>query len=217
MLFLDEISNLPMGLQAKFLRVLERRKVRPVGSNTVIDVNVRLLYASNANLQDMVQLGTFRSDLYHRLDTFEINIPPLRERREDIRPLVQHFCRYFADLMHMDIPQPDEEVYSYLEDYNYPGIVRELKNILRKGIILNDPESDTLEVSSFPVFNPLVGSVAKIAGDTRGFQRLSALDTIEAQWIQNALLEYKHNISRTAKQLGISRTALHRKIEKYKL
>lgn len=216
-LFLDEISNLPISLQAKFLRVLESRKVRPVGSNTIIDVNVRLLYASNINLQEMVQLGTFRSDLYHRLNTFEINIPPLRDRREDIRPLVQHFCRYFADLMEIDVLQPDEEVYGYLEDYDYPGNVRELKNILRKAIILNDPESDTLALSSFPTLCSQAGTVAKITPVVRGFKPLSALDTIEAQWIQYALLEYKHNITRTAKELGISRTALHRKIEKYML
>ncbi|PKN72901.1 MAG: DNA-binding response regulator [Candidatus Cloacimonetes bacterium HGW-Cloacimonetes-3] len=216
-LFLDEISNLSLSLQAKFLRVLESRKVRPVGSNRSIDVDVRLLYASNVNLADMVQYGTFRSDLYHRINTFEINIPPLRERKEDIRPLVHHFCSYFADLMKIDLIQPEEHVYSYLEDYDYPGNVRELKNILRKAIILNDPDSDKLALSSFPILKPMRRTMPEMPAAVRGFQRLSVLETIEAQWIQYALLEYKHNITRAAKELGISRPALHRKIEKYKL
>lgn len=216
-LFLDEISNLPLSLQAKFLRVLESRKLRPVGSNRSIDVNVRLLYASNVNLADMVLHGTFRGDLYHRINSFEINIPPLRERKEDIRPLVQHFCGYFADLMKINLSQPEEEVYSYLEDYDYPGNVRELKNILRKAIILNDPDSDKLALSSFPILNPLRKTMPEMPVALKSFQRLSELDNIEAQWIRYALLEYKHNITKTAKELGISRPALHRKIEKYKI
>ncbi len=216
-LFLDEISNLPLNLQSKFLRVLETRKINPVGSNKTVDIDIRLLYASNVNLQEMVQEGTFRSDLYHRLNTFEINIPPLRDRREDIRPLIDHFCRYFSQLMKIDLPIPENNVYNYLEQYDYPGNVRELKNIIRKAIILNESASGMLSLISFPALNPTPTSLTAMPVFTRGFQKLAVLEDIEKQWIQYALLEYKHNISKAALELGISRPALHRKIEKYNL
>jgi DNA-binding NtrC family response regulator len=215
-LFLDEICSLPINMQAKLLRVLEERKIRRLGSNKSIPVNVRIISASNSDLKKMVEEGQFRSDLYHRLNTFEITIPPLRERKEDILPLCEHFCLMFAEIWQRPKPAFSPEVLQAMHNYAFPGNIRELKNMVRKAVILSNDTADVLHLPDFPDLM-LMNNSAKPAISSLRFEPLHKLDEVEKSWIENALHDFKYNFTKTAAALGITRQALNRKMEKYNI
>ena len=201
-LFLDEISELPLPLQAKLLRVLEERKVRPVGSEQEVPVDVRVVAATNRNLVEEVAAGRFRSDLYYRLQVVEVVLPPLRDRIEDLPDLVDYFIGQLAARLGVDELARDELALVRLTRYHWPGNVRELKNLIERSLILGyfaddfAANEDPIAVSSAPTSEPV------------GEESLAA---IERRHILGVLDTCKGNKSEAARRLGLSRKTLERK------
>ncbi len=202
-LFLDEIGDLPLSQQMKFLRVLEEKKIRKVGSHKEIHVNVRILAATNQNLENAVQEGKFREDLYHRLNAFSIEVPPLRKRKIDIPILFDYFLQDISGNMKKKIRSFDEKIIEKLSVYKFPGNIRELRNLIEKAIILCDDhhlKSKHFQFTSKPEEIEIYD-----------------LQILEKTTIQKVLRKTKHNKSKAAKILNISRQSLDRRLEKYKI
>jgi len=211
-LFLDEIGDLKYELQSKFLRVIEEKKISQLGTHTEYNVDVRIIAATNHDLSKMVEQKRFRADLYHRLNIFSIDVPPLRERLEDVPLLVDHFIKEIAKKAGKKINRIDTKVFKKLTTYNFPGNVRELKNMIERAVILSD--SEVLDEDCFISFSFLwdnSGNKTGISDD------IFDLATIEKNHIIKILKKTKHNKSKAAGLLNISRQALDRKIEKYNI
>lgn len=206
-LFLDEIGDMPYGLQAKLLRALEERKIRKVGGSREIDADVRVISATNKIPSQLVRDGKFRMDLYHRINTIEINIPPLRERTEDIEPIVRHYVHQMAVRKNCEEPRINSEVFRKLKSYNFPGNVRELRNLVERAMILFQGKE------LLPADFPLVNDVSPVQNQL-SINELN-LDHAEKQFIVAALEKSGFNQTEAAILLGISRDALKRKITKY--
>ncbi len=200
-IFLDEIADMPPNLQSKLLRVLEEKKFMKIGTNVEVPVDVRFVAATNKDLGKLIQDESFRKDLFYRLSAYQINIPPLRDRTEDIEPLLHYFIGYFCKRNGIDIPKTDPMLIKELVLYPFPGNVRELKNLVERALIIN--RNGTLSPEDFPMFNSDDSPVE------------STLDQIQIEQIKKALLEAENNQSQAAKALGISRFTLMRKIRKY--
>ena len=204
-LFLDEIGNLSATLQAKLLTVLEDRVITPVGSNKIIPIDVRLICATNENLNKMVKEKLLRQDLLYRINTIEINLPPLRERNDDILLLADYFLKKNKTKYkkpNLELSKPAKEK---LLRYHWPGNVRELQNIMERAVILCD-NSDYLNEDDF---------VFKEAGKTYLGVKSFNLNKVEKEVIDRVLEKYNRNISKASEILGISRAALYRRIDKY--
>ncbi len=206
-LFLDEIGNLSMHLQSKLLRVLEENSVTPVGSHVTIPVDTRLITATNRDLKEMIHRNVFREDLYFRINTIELRIPPLRERSEDIPLLLDYFLRSFEKKYGKSKRRLSGRAMDALIRYGWPGNIRELKHMSEKAVILN--ESGILGPEDF---FPVTHSSSQTMP-----QQASSLAEIEKLAIQDALKKVDGNISRAAKILDISRTTLYSKMEKHGL
>lgn len=204
-LFLDEIGNLPPSLQTKLLRVLESREVVPLGGDQTVPIDVRLISATNQPLDRLVAEGTFRSDLLYRINTIEIELPPLRERRDDLPALVAHFTALYARKYHLPSKKITEGGLSALCAHHWPGNVRELSHTIERALILNEQEE--LVESDFQ-FTPAVSSPASTSLD---------LEENERRMVAQALEQAGGNISHAAATLGITRAALYRRIEKFDL
>ena len=208
-LFLDEIGDLPLDLQAKLLRVLEERAVLPVGGTREKAVDVRVLAATHADLEAQVREGRFRQDLFFRLAGFPVQVPPLRERKEDIPLLAQHFVEMFATEMGVSPPAITPDALATLVDYGYPGNVRELKNAIERALIESsgkDIEAQHLHLSADvapPAEVPPVFSTDELS-----------LNLERAEWalMQRALAQTKGNVARAARLLGINRTKIYRRM-----
>ena len=209
-LFLDEIGNLPPHSQAKLLRVLEQREVIPVGADQPVSVDVRLVCASNRDLQADADSGQFRTDLLYRVNTVQVQIPPLRERREDIEPLITAFLEKYASKYKLSQRGLTREASRRLRQYHWPGNVRELEHAVERALILS--EGDKLDVDDF--FLAVRGADA--AGQALSFKSLN-LEDVEHRVVEFVIAKHQGNISRAAKELGITRTSLYRRIEKYQL
>jgi DNA-binding NtrC family response regulator len=213
-IFLDEIAEIPVAVQAKLLRVLENHEFRPLGGNEGVSVDVRVLAATNKNLPEMVRAGTFREDLLHRLNKVTIELPPLRERPEDIPLLVRHFLQAASRSFSKSVRGVSREVQKLFLKYNWPGNVRELANVLESAAMLS--KKDFIDVANLPKYLrdyvPPEGAVA-FAG--RG--HLSTLEDLEKDYISYLLKVSKGNLRQTAKILSISRTTLYNKLAKYGL
>jgi DNA-binding NtrC family response regulator len=205
-IFLDEIAEMSPQLQAKLLRVTQNGTFQRVGSNREIRTNARLLTATNRNLEELVKVGKFREDLFYRLNVVELNIPPLRERREDILPLAGVFIAEFAK----GKARFSEAVSDYLVRYPWPGNVRELRNAMERAILLSRSELILPE--------HLPARVREIAGQTPPMESVDArqLEEIERQAILQALRSHDFNRTETAKALGISRRALIYKLQRFR-
>ncbi|ELR70352.1 Two-component system response regulator [Fulvivirga imtechensis AK7] len=204
-LFLDEIGNLSPALQAKLLTVLQNRKIVKVGTNHPIDVDVRVICATNSNLHNMVAEGTFREDLLYRINTVECTIPSLRERTEDIPLLINHFLKAYCKKYNKPKLYVPEGVIKRLQKYNWPGNIRELQHGIERAVIMSDG-------------NELQSSDFAFAGDAKKEEQLFEnynLEDLEAWAIKNALKKHNGNISHAAKELGLSRGAMYRRMEKY--
>ncbi len=206
-LFLDEIGNLSQTQQAKLLTVLQRREVIRVGSNTPRPIDVRLICATNMPIYDMIREGSFRQDLLYRINTVEIRIPPLRERPEDIAPLIDHFLDMYARKYQKHLKGVNPSVIRRMEKYNWPGNVRELQHMVERAIIMAD--SSILQPEDF--FFATNGR-----GDEDGvvFDNLN-LEDVEKLVIRKALEKYEGNITRAAEELGLTRASLYRRLDKY--
>jgi formate hydrogenlyase transcriptional activator len=153
-IFLDEIGELPLGTQVKLLRVLQEREFEPVGSNRPVRVDVRVMAATNRNLQESIRAGDFRSDLFYRLNVFPIDVPPLRERRSDIPQLAMFFLARFAKKFGKDIEGMPQATVNCLASYSWPGNIRELQNIIERAVILSKSSVLELEPDLFPALMP---------------------------------------------------------------
>lgn len=209
-LFLDEIGDMPLTQQAKLLRVLEDRNVSKVGSRVEVAVDVRVITASNRDLFDLSKKKKFRPDLYHRLSTFVIGIPPLRERQDDIPPLLEYFIYYYAEQMGKTIEKIDPEITERLLEYSFPGNVRELRNMIERAIILCDKK--TIGWESFRYSLP-IGEEDPPAAIIKD-EDLD-LEKIEKRAIMKALERAKQNKSKAAGLLNITWQSLNRRMEKY--
>ncbi|MCF8370935.1 MAG: sigma-54 dependent transcriptional regulator [Bacteroidales bacterium] len=208
-LFLDEIGDMPVILQKKLLRVLEERKYTKVGTQKPIDFDIRIIAATNHNIEEQSKGGDFRLDLYHRLSAFVIHIPPLRERKEDIPELLNYFSTMFAAKMNREISHIEDKAIDVLDNYKFPGNVREFKNLVERAVILS--EGKTIKAEHFPSILPKNGS-----GNGHSTE-IFDLELNERNLILKALEKSDNNKSQAAKLLNISWNALHRKIAKFQL
>ena len=201
-LFLDEIGEINANTQIHLLRALEEKKITRVGSNEEIDVDVRVIAATNKNLKTMIKHEKFREDLYYRLNVVTIDLPPLKDRGEDILPLAEHFLKKFAEENNKNIKNFSPEVVEFMLNYSWPGNVRELENMVERGVILSKNKTITLAEVPQDIIHPTPAE-----GKT--------IEVVERNHIINVLEETKGNISKAADILGIRRMTLYNKLKKY--
>jgi DNA-binding NtrC family response regulator len=207
-LFLDEIANIPASQQPKLLRVLEDGELERVGSSRTLKVDVRLLSATNADLAAEVSRGAFRKDLLYRLNTVEIRLPPLRQRREDIAPMAESFLRRSGRRYKRDGLRFAPSTLRQLESYAWPGNVRELSHVIERAVLMaHGSIIDRLDIAP-------QGSAASAAADSAALASMT-LEEAEQAMIRNAMDRCDGNIQRAAEMLGLSRPALYRRLEKY--
>ena len=207
-LFLDEIGNIPLHLQAKLLRVIQSRSVVRVGGSQAIPVNIRLICATNMDLEQLVREGRFREDLYYRINTVHIALPPLRERKEDIVPLAERFIGQFAEKYHRPLTGLDDSAKAVLEGGRWSGNIRELQNCIEKAVILSEGTTLTakdIQLEQAKAGVPAAGTLKEVS------------DAEEERLVREAVLRSNGNISAAAKMLGISRPTLYAKMKKYGL
>ncbi|WP_238386504.1 sigma-54-dependent transcriptional regulator [Chitinophaga rupis] len=205
-IFLDEIGNISLPFQAKLLTVLQNRSVTKVGSNKTIPVDVRLICATNRHIQQMASQHLFRQDLLYRINTIEIQLPPLRERLEDIVPLAEHFLQLYRDKYKRTVSTLHESLVQQLKQYEWPGNIRELQHAIERAVILSQGKS----LMPKDVF---VKSPAKEQELDTGYN----LEEMERTIITQAMKKVNGNITEAARELGLSRAALYRRLEKYNL
>ena len=209
-LFLDEIGDLPPHLQVKLLRVLQEREFERVGSSRPIKVDVRLLAATHRNLEALVREGQFRDDLYYRINVVTIQLPPLRERREDVPMLIDHFLRAFADKNGKSIRGLTREAREALLRYDYPGNVRELENLIERAVVLT--RDDVIDLTDLPLTLE-----AQAAEPESGAGLVAAVEGLERRMIREALAKADGIQTRAAELLGIGERVLRYKLKKYGL
>lgn len=200
-LFLDEIAEMPLAMQAKLLRALEERAIRPVGSEKEIRTDVRILAATNRNLEEEKEAGRFRADLFYRLNVVTLTIPPLHDRYEDVVPLAQYFSKLLAGQLGMDEIPFDQEDYRELEAYHWPGNARELKNMIERCLLLGCFPRDILK-----------GDESR-DGSGRGYPTGWALEEVERDHIRKVLERHDGNKTKAAMALGVDRKTLTRRLQ----
>ncbi len=210
-LFLDEIAEIPLALQVKFLRAIQEKEVTPLGSTKPVRVDVRIMAATNRNLNDAVQHGRFRADLFYRLNVVSILMPPLRERREDIGALVQHFVREFSQAYGVEPKHVTLQAMQRLIEYDWPGNIRELQNSIERAFALSSHPEITVEDLPEVIVAP---RPARVENDR---DEPVPLEELEKRNIMVALRRAHGNKNEAARILGIDRQRLYRKIEKYAL
>ena len=211
-LFLDEIGNLSYHLQAKLLTALQRRSIVRVGSNTPIPINIRLICATNRNLQEMVAKEEFREDLLYRINTIHVEIPPLRERKEDIVPLAQRFLHKYGALYQKSGLQFSEAAERLLESQPWLGNIRELEHAIEKAVIICDDDTVDTFYFEFPK-----QQLAKADESVKTEVPFQTLEEMEYKMIRAAMEQHEGNLSLVANQLGISRQTLYNKLKRYGL
>jgi nitrogen regulation protein NR(I) len=230
-IFLDEIGDMPFGIQSKILRLLQERSIERLGGREAVPVDVRIIAATNRDLERALQQGRFREDLYYRLKVVSIHLPPLNERREDISLLVEYFLARFAAELDMDNPGIAPETVAELDRYDWPGNVRELANTIQKALIFNrgapiqvaevahaDDDATSPAATSTEAESPLRRWIRRsLSADQTPDRFETFMDRFAGMLISEALSLTRGNRSRAAKLLGLSRPTLHAKIEKYRL
>ncbi len=223
-IFLDEISNTSLEIQGKLLRFIESREFLPLGATQPEQVDVRLIFATNRNLTEMVQAGTFREDFYYRIFVYPISIPPLRQRREDILAIADHFLKIFTLTMKKEIVGFDEEAYKYLYAYDWPGNVRQLRNVVERAVILceqpmisprdvqlsNDTDTIEMALAEIPKTNADLKRVKKKL-------RQKAVADIERKFLLQALANADWNVTRAARDTQMQRSNFQALIKKHKI
>lgn len=220
-LFLDEIGDMPLNLQAKLLRVIQERELERVGGTRTIKVDIRLIAASNEDLAECVKNGTFREDLYFRINVLPIYLPPLRERKDDIPILTTCFIKHYNQKLGKYVARVSEDTQRIMMEYSWPGNVRELENVIQRAIIQSTGEIITPDLLPPNIHaEPTLPDITTVAGDLSVPmpERLQAINNkYEEQMIREALKKANYRRQETANILGISRKSLHNKMEKYKL
>ena len=214
-LFLDEIGELPLELQVKLLRALDNQEITRVGGTKPINLNVRMLFATNRDLEQMVSDGTFRHDLIFRINVVRITIPPLRERREDIPVLASAFVGRMSQRLKLDPKEISEEAMTVLEDYEWPGNARELENVIERAVALC--RGNRIEIEDMPGW--LLRGEPMPEGDVESANfmaaRRQAQERFDRDFIVRALKRHEGNVSRAADVMGLARSALQRYMRKY--
>ena len=212
-LFLDEISDMPADLQTRFLRVLQEREYRPLGSTQTMKANFRAIAATNRPIPEALAENRLRSDLYYRLNTFQIEVPPLRRRREDIPPLIAQFVRQFSQQLGKPEPDVSPDAFQKLLDYSWPGNVRELQNAIEYAVVL--ARDGVISVKELPAEIQLPPALqqAELSGLPR--KGVQTLDDLERNAILQALAECRGNKKKAAELLGIQRPTLYNKLKRY--
>ncbi len=210
-LYLDDIDDIPMELQVKLLRAIEERKVEKVGGSKPEPVDIRIIASTKTDLGKLVQEGKFRPDLYFRLNVFPILLPPLRERKRDIKILIHYFVNYFA---HGSKVEFGTEAFNSLLNYNWPGNIRELKNIIERLVLL--AQNGKIDITKIPpeICNPVSIPITQLVGHK---PLVDILSEVEVSTIKIALERSKYNKTKAAEILGIPATTLHTKMSKYNI
>jgi len=203
-IFLDEIGNIPLSLQAKLLSVIQNKEIYKVGSSTPIPIDVRLVCATNKNIEGMITNGTFREDLYYRINTIQIHVPPLRERDNDAELLAEYFVKKYSAMYNKENTKISQRALDKLKTYNWPGNIRELEHSIEKAVILSDNKIIGEEDFNF---RKTINSVMDNGSMT--------LEDIEKSAILRVLKKHKGNLSEAAKELAISRQTIYNKMNKY--
>ena len=206
-IFLDEIGDMPLGLQARLLRVLQEREIQRIGGTATIPVDVRVVAATNKNLQTALKKGQFRRDLFYRIATFPIHVPPLRDRREDIPLLAKHFLDKEADRLGKNVDGISAAALRMLIQYHWPGNVRELKSAIEGAVLLETAgvlQAESIQTVLSPISTPAAAKILPLA-------------EVERQTLLQALAHAGNNVSEAARALGINRTTLYRKLKKYEV
>ena len=217
-LFLDELGNLPLEQQAKLLAALQNRQITPVGASKAVDIDIRLICATNDNLDQAVSEGRFRQDLLYRINTVEIRLPALRDRSEDIPLLADYYLQYFSKKYKRNLTIAQSDMISLCQ-YSWPGNVRELAHAIERAVILT--EDNILDISSV-VGNTTAPSTQTTSPHTDALNTVTQYDTfdldiLEQRTIRAALKHHQGNVSHAAKALGLTRGAMYRRLEKYGL
>lgn len=208
-LFLDEIGNIPLHLQAKLLRALQNRSITKVGDTKSIPVNIRLICATNKDLEKMVRNGEFREDLYYRINTMHIHLPALRERTDEIVPLAEMFITKYSDRYRRLVKGISDEAKAMLEEHYWSGNIRELQNCIEKAVIMSDGEMLTgADIELTP---------ARVSHESAGLSGNETLEETEEKAIRAAMTRFGGNLSMVAKSLDISRPTLYAKLKKYNI
>jgi two-component system, NtrC family, response regulator HydG len=216
-LFLDEIANLSYEIQIKLLRAIQERQIRKIGSNKDIDVDVRIIVATNEDLQQEVKKGNFREDLYHRLNEFTILVNPLRERKSDIQIFVKHFLKKANVELGRDVKQIPDSLMEILLNYSWPGNIREIKNVIRRAVLLS--KDNELDKNALPqeIFLSVIKNQNKSeSNDTDNFLKVQTGNT-EKEIIIKTLQKAKFNKTKAAKLLNIDRRTLYNKLKLYNI
>ncbi len=203
-----------LHLQAKLLRVLQEKELNKIGSKSNISIDVRIVAATNKNLEDMVNKGTFREDLYYRLNVIPINLPSLKERKEDIPLLIKYMINEYAIKLNKHVTDIDDDVVNLFMNYRWPGNIRELQNIIEYSINMSLNSTITMDIIPNKIKN------IEFDTDIQINESIKTLDELEKKEIIKAInkyKDYKKDKDLVAKALGISRATLYRKIEKYKI
>lgn len=208
-IFLDEVAEMSPLFQAKLLRVIEQREVRPLGDTNSYPIDVRIISASNRDIKNLIHQGRFREDLYFRMKVIDIELPPLRERREDIPLLVDHFINRFGNKPNRKISGVSEEVLRVLINYSWPGNVRELENVIQRAIALC--RHDVILPEDLP--SSMLREPNEESLLEKGLHKKYTLDQLEKEYIKKVLIEAAGNKSKAAEILGLDRKTLYRKIE----
>jgi len=218
-LFLDEIGEMPLALQVKLLRVLDNQVVTPLGGTESINVDVRLISATNRNLEEMAKTGTFREDLYYRLNVIPLTVPPLRDRKEDIPLLVRHFVKSHSEKMGRNAIHINPDAMDALSNYNWPGNVRELGNVVERAValcageemVLGDLPNNILDAAQ------IAGPPSSTALPADGLDIEALIADIEKGLIQQALSKTRHSQKKAAELLGLTPRSLRYRLQKYEL
>ena len=213
-IFLDEIGNMELSLQAKLLRVLQERQIQRVGGTANIPVDIRVLTATNQDLEAAMEAGTFREDLFYRISTFPIEVPPLRGRREDIPLLADHFLKKYAEKATKSINAISPDALESLMQYDFPGNVRELENIIERAVLLETTE--LLQSSSLPsqILSMISSQPILFSPDST---KILPFEEVERQALAHALKVMDNNVTKAAQALRIPRTTFYRKLKLYQL
>jgi DNA-binding NtrC family response regulator len=223
-IFLDEISNISTEVQGKLLRFLETREFLPLGAVAPLKVDVRLIFATNKNLQQMVTEGSFREDFYYRIDVYPILLPTLKERKMDILPIAYHFLNQFSKKLGKPISGFDPEAVNRLTGYEWPGNVRQLRNTIERAIILC--EGDRISLNDLPLrgelddIDQLLGNIPTTNEELKQIKkeiRRKAVRKVEKTFILNALVKNNWNVTQAAQSVGLQRSNFHNLMKKYEI
>jgi transcriptional regulator with GAF, ATPase, and Fis domain len=221
-LFLDEFGNMPLSTQAKLLRVIQEREFRPVGSTVSQTTNVRLITATNKDLKAMVAEGSFREDLYYRINVFPIHAPPLRERRDDIPALAFHFLKQFCNELERPVSDISEAAMSLLVNYDWPGNVRELQSTIQRAVILaSDKAIHRAHLINIIDSEPRLDlEIPRTSDDLKRIKKIArekSVEDVEKLFIQESLKRNASNVTKSAEETGMQRSNFQALMKKYQI